>query len=132
MDLDEVIALVTQRKYRALVDETFPAVQVIEATSPVRIMGTSSESIATVKRFFTCGFAVSLLRARRGAFDAAVPAPIVVLAVAVVFSIRFVAFLVVGDEIVEGEAVNLHLTFGEMTRFDPTTQTAAVVSKRNV
>jgi NADPH:quinone reductase-like Zn-dependent oxidoreductase len=32
-DLDEVVALAAQRKYRALVDKTFPAAQVIEATA---------------------------------------------------------------------------------------------------
>ena len=41
----------------------------------------------------------------RGAFHTAVPAPIVVGAVTVVFAVRRVVLVVVGDQVVEGEAV---------------------------
>ena len=40
-----------------------------------------------------------------GAFDAAVPAVVVVAAVAVVFAVLLVVFLLVGDQVVEGEAI---------------------------
>src|SRR4029434_4830671 len=41
----------------------------------------------------------------RGAFHTAVPAPIVVGAVTVVFPVRLVVLVVVGDQIVEGETI---------------------------
>src|SRR5262245_38399213 len=41
----------------------------------------------------------------RRALDAAVPATVVVRAVAVVFAVRFVVLLVIGDKVVESEAV---------------------------
>ena len=38
--------------------------------------------------------------------DAAVPAPVIARTVAVVFPVGFIVFLVVGDEVVEGETVD--------------------------
>ena len=69
-------------------------------------MGTPSESRVTVRKFFTCRLRSVLDRGIvGGAFDAAIPASVVVGAVAVLLAVRLVVLLVVGDQIVQGEAV---------------------------
>ena len=69
-------------------------------------MGTPSESRVTVKKVLYLAIA-QLLDGRIVArpFHAAVPASVVVGAVAIVFAVRFVVLLVVGDQIVQREAV---------------------------
>ena len=72
----------------------------------MRIMGIPTDSIVTVKKFFTCRFRELLHTGIiSGTFNTAVPASVVVGTVAVVFAVRFVVLVIVRDEVVEGEAV---------------------------
>jgi hypothetical protein len=49
-DLDEVVALAAQRKYRALVDKTFPAAQVIEALMLKPLFKTTDDIVPLILR----------------------------------------------------------------------------------
>ena len=65
-----------------------------------------SESSVTVRKFFTCRLrSFSIAGSSVGPFDAAVPAAVVVGAVAVVLAVGLVVLVVVGDQIVQREAV---------------------------
>ena len=69
-------------------------------------IGTPSDSIVAVRKFFTWRLrSSSIAGSSRGPFHAAVPTAIVIGAVAVLFTVGVVMFVVVRNEIVEREAV---------------------------
>ena len=63
-------------------------------SSPIESIGKPSESIVTVRKFFTCRFrSFSISGIIGGPFDTPIPASVVVRAVAVVFAIRLIVLL---------------------------------------
>ncbi len=75
-------------------------------SSPITIMGTPSDNIVIVRKFFTCRLrSFSISGSSDGTFDAAVPASIVVAPVVVSFAVQLVMLLVIGDQVVERKAI---------------------------